>query len=207
MNARGSVRLPALAGAAVFCSLVAACGGSSSPSIGASTTWTSGPASSAAGGVSGPATPAQLQADAAKVYPPCLATTCSALGAKFTTCDSGLSGSVGAMGDTLAPCPLTARMRQQLQADTDGVISAPDPLGGGQQEAFMSESFTAEPSGTGGVVHVSLVAAGGGVEKTDLVFADNGSGLQLDDVYCAGHDAATTDAYVAGWLTRATCGA
>ena len=200
MNARGWILVPVLA------SLIAACGGSASPSAPASSTTASG--SSTQRGATGPATSTQLQAAAAKVYPPCLASTCSARGATFTTCDSGgLSGSVGAMGDTLAPCPLTDRMRQQLQADTDGVTSAPDPLGGGQEELFTSESFTEEPSGTGGVVHASLVAVGGGTAKTDLVFANNGSGLQLDDVYCTGHDRATTDAYAAGWLTRATCSA
>lgn len=200
------IRWRAFAGAAVLGSLIAACGGSLSPTA-ATPSPTAIPSASSTPRGAGPATPARLQAAAARVYPPCLASTCSARGATFTTCDSGgLSGSVGAMGDTLAPCPLTARLRQQLQADTDGVTSAPDPLGGGQEELFTSESFTAEPSGTGGVVHASLVAVGGSVAKTDLVFADNGSGLQLDDVYCTGRDRATTDAYVSGWLTRATCG-
>ena len=199
MKARGWILLTVLA------SLIAACGGSSSPSVAPSSATAS--VSSTQGGAAGPATPTQLQSAAAKVYPPCLAPTCSTRGAMFTTCDSGLSGSTGAMGDTLAPCPLTARLRQQLQAVTDGVTSAPDPLGGGQEELFTSESFTEEPGGTGGVVHASLVAGGGSMAKTDLIFTNDGSGLRLDDVYCTGHDRATTDAYASGWLTRATCGA
>lgn len=111
------------------------------------------------------------------------------------------------MGDTLATCPLTPRLKQQLEADTADVTSAPDPLGGGQDEEFTDEAFAAEPSTTGGVVHVVLSLSGGNAAKTDLVFVSSGGKLALDDVYCTGKDPSSTDAYAAGWLARATCSA
>ncbi|HEX6537718.1 MAG TPA: hypothetical protein VF155_00875 [Candidatus Dormibacteraeota bacterium] len=111
------------------------------------------------------------------------------------------------MGDLLAPCPLTPRLSQQLEAVTSNITSAPDPLGGGQEQEFTSEAFTAEPGTSGGTVHATLALVGGTDAKTDLVFVTNGGKLLLDDVYCTGKDPASTDAYAAGWLSRATCSA
>lgn len=195
-----------LLGAAVLGGVMAACGGSSGPPAARATASSSAAASSQTPAVV--VTTAALQSAAAAVFPPCVAAACASHGAKFTTCDSGgLSGSTGAMGDTLATCPLTPRLKQQLEADTADVTSAPDPLGGGQDEEFMDEAFTAEPSASGGVVHVVLSLGGGYAAKTDLVFVSSGGKLVLDDVYCTGKDPSTTDAYAAGWLARATCSA
>ena len=110
------------------------------------------------------------------------------------------------MGDKLTTCPLTSRLLQQLETVTADVANAPDPLGGGQKEQFTSESFTSVPSPNGGTVHAVLTpTGGGGSSTTDLVFVTSGSKLLLDDVSCTGKDPATTDAYAAGWLTRAIC--
>lgn len=108
------------------------------------------------------------------------------------------------MGDKLTTCPLTSRLLQQLNIATAGG-GVPDPLGGGQAEQFTSETFTAEPTATGGVVHAVLVLTTGSTAKTDLVFVAGGAKLVLDDLYCTGKDQGTTDVYVAGWLTRADC--
>jgi hypothetical protein len=40
----------------------------------------------------------------------------------------------------------------------------------------------------------------------DLVVVVQGSQLLVDDIYCTGTDPGGTDAYAAGWLTRAVCG-
>ena len=201
MLARGVSAAFALA---IAC-LIAACGGSEgSPDTTSGPAGTAPPSSTATPAAQAP-TAAQLQAAAAAVYPACVAPTC-ATGAKFTTCDSGYSGQQGVMGDKLTTCPLTSRLLQQLETITTGVANAPDPLGGGQAEQFTSESFTVVPSSSGGTVHAVLTpTGGGGSTSTDLVFVVSGSKLLLDDVYCTSKDPSTTDAYVAGWLTRATC--
>lgn len=189
---------------AIAC-LIAACGGSSSsPATASGPAGTGTPSSTATPAAQTP-TVAQLQAAAAAVYPACVAPTC-ATGAKFTTCDSGYSGQQGVMGDKLTTCPLTSRLLQQLETVTAGVANAPDPLGGGQGQQFVSESFTAAPGANGGTVHAVLTPTGGGASATtDLVFVAGGAKLLLDDVYCTGKDPSTTDVYATGWLTRATC--
>lgn len=191
----------------VFACLLAACGGSSGPAASASGPAATDTASSAATPAAQAPTAAQLQAAAEAVYPACVAPTCAG-GAKFATCDSGYSGQQGVMGDKLTTCPLTSRLLQQLETVTSGAATAPDPLGGGQVEQFASESFTAVPGSNGGTVHAVLTLLGAGGSTTiDLVFVAGGAKLLLDDVYCTGKDPATTDAYAAGWLTRATCAA
>lgn len=119
----------------------------------------------------------------------------------FTTCDAGSSGS-----DVFAPCPLTSRLATQLQDDVAGTPSAPDPLGGGQDAEWATETFDAVPSSTGGTIHVSLgFGAGTALEKIDLLVVLRGSDLQVDDIYCTGSDPEATDAFVPGWLTRSVC--
>ena len=121
----------------------------------------------------------------------------------FTTCDAGSSGA-----DVFAPCPLTPRLATQLQDDVAGTPSAPDPLGGGQEPEWATETFNAVPSSTGGVIHVSLgFGAGTAPEKIDLLVVLRGSELEVDDVYCTGADPETTDAFVPDWLTRSVCSA
>ena len=202
MSTHGSRRLALAAGAASLGGLFAACGGSAGPYATSSTP----SVSSSTATTTEPPTVAQLQAAAAAVYPACLSPVC-ANGAKFTTCDSGLSGQQGVMGEALTTCPITTRLRQQLETVTAGVASAPDPLGGGRDAQFTSESFTAVPGAQGGTVHAMLTLYGGGASAAiDLVFVTGGSKPLLEDVYCTGKDPGTTDAYAAGWLARATCG-
>ncbi len=119
----------------------------------------------------------------------------------FTTCDAGASGA-----DVFASCPLTPRLTTQLQTDTAGAVSAPDPLGGGQDPEWTTETFAAAPSNTGGVVHVSLEFGQGiNPERLDLVVLLTGSQLLVDDIYCTGTDPASGDAFAGGWLTRSVC--
>jgi hypothetical protein len=142
----------------------------------------------------------ELSALAAQVYPPCTPATCAG-SARFTTCDAGASGA-----DVFSSCPLTPRLATQLQADTAGAVSAPDPLGGGQDPEWTTETFAAAPSNTGGVVHVSLgFGPGTNPEKLDLVVLLTGSQLLVDDIYCTGSDPASGDAFADGWLTRSVC--
>lgn len=186
--------------------LVAACGGSpGSPGTASSQAGSPTPLNTVTPAAHAP-TVAQLQAAATLVFPACVAQTCAS-GAKFATCDSGYSGQQGVMGDKLTTCPLTSRLLQQLETVTAGAASAPSAVGGGQDEQFTAETFTAVPGASGGTVHAVLTPIGGGASAAiDLVFVTSGAKLLLDDVYCTGKDPATTDAYAVGWLTRATCG-
>jgi hypothetical protein len=119
----------------------------------------------------------------------------------FTTCDAGSSGP-----DVFAPCPLTTRLVTQLKSEVDGVPSAPDPLGGGQDPEWITETVTATPSSTGGVAHVTLgFGPDTTTEKYDLVVIIQGSRLLVDDLYCTGSDPATGDVYAADWVDRSVC--
>ncbi len=144
----------------------------------------------------------ELTALAAHVYPPCTPATCAG-SSMFTTCDAGASGS-----DVFASCPFTPRLATQLHTDAAGAVSAPDPLGGGQDPEWTTETFAATPSRTGGVVHVLLgFGPGTNPEKLDLVVLLTGSQLLVDDIYCTGSDPATGDAFADGWITRSVCAA
>ena len=145
------------------------------------------------------ATAAQLQAVADAVYPACTPSTCPGGGGSYTTCDAGHSGS-----NVYSACPLTARLAAQLNADTSG--GAGDPLGGGQDPVWQTRSITGVPSSTGGVAHVVLGFTGSSThEAIDLVIVAGGGGLAVDDLYCAGSNPSTSDAYAPGWDGRATC--
>ncbi len=134
------------------------------------------------------------------MYPACTPANCAG-DAMFTTCDASSSGP-----DVFAPCPLTPRLDAQLKTDVDGVASAPDPLGGGQDPEWATQSVTAAPSATGGIAHVRLgLGPGTTMETYDLVVVIKGSQLLVDDIYCTGTDPATGDAYVEGWLERSVC--
>jgi hypothetical protein len=118
----------------------------------------------------------------------------------FTTCDAGSSGP-----DVFASCPLTMRLVAQLKSDVNGVLSAPDPLGGGQDPQWTTEVVTATPSATGGIAHVALgFGSGTSTERYDLVVILEGSQLLVDDIYCTGTDPAG-DVFAAGWLSRSVC--
>lgn len=146
------------------------------------------------------ATSNELSRLAATMYPPCTPSTCAGA-ALFTTCDAGSSGA-----DVFAPCPLTPRLETQLQDDVAGTPSAPDPLGGGQDPEWATETFNAAPSSTGGIIHVSLgFGAGTAPEKIDLIVVLRSSDLEVDDIYCTDTDPELSDAFVPGWLTRSVC--
>lgn len=118
----------------------------------------------------------------------------------FTTCDAASAEA----SDVFADCPLTATLELQLRDDVGGSLNAPDPLGGGQNPEWTAEKFTAEPSATGGVVHVTL-STGTTSEKLDLVMVVAGSQLLVDDISCTGADPEVSDAMTPGWLARSTC--
>ena len=186
--------------------LLAACGSPANPT--ANVTSTAAPAATpAATATPTPApsaTPAatvdELTVVASLVYPACTPANCAG-DAMYTTCDAGSSGP-----DVFASCPLTAHSLAQIKHDVDGVPSAPDPLGGGQDPEWTTETVTASPSSTGGVVHVTLgFGPGTTTEEYDLVVILQGSKLLVDDLYCTGSDRSGGDVYASGWLNRSVC--
>jgi hypothetical protein len=186
--------------------VLASCGSTASPTASTtstptvtpapaeSTTPTPAPATTAAASIE------ELSVVASTVYPACTPADCAG-DAMYTTCDASSSGP-----DVFAPCPLTTRLDSQLKSEVDGVTSAPDPMGGGQDPEWLTEAVSAMPSATGGVVHVTLgLGPGTTPEKYDLVVVLQGSRLLVDDIYCTGSDPTTTDAFAAGWLERSVC--
>ena len=146
------------------------------------------------------ATVDELSVVASMMYPACAPANCAG-DAMFTTCDASSSGP-----DVFAPCPLTAKLVARLKVEVDGVPSAPDPIGGGQDPEWTSQAVTATPSATGGVAHVVLgFGPGTTSEKYDLVVILQGSQLLVDDIYCTGTDPAAADVYAAGWIDRSVC--
>jgi hypothetical protein len=146
------------------------------------------------------ATVGELSVVAAMMYPACTPANCAG-DAMYTTCDAGSSGP-----DVFAPCPLTTKLDSQLKSDVDGVASAPDPIGGGQDPEWLTEAVTAMPSATGGVVQVTLgLGPGTTPEKYDLVVVLQGSQLLVDDIYCTGSDPTDADVFAPGWLERSVC--
>jgi hypothetical protein len=144
------------------------------------------------------ATSAQLSAVAVLVYPRC-AGTCTATGAIFTSCEINQSGTL------FSACPITVRLRTQLLKDVSGVVSAPDPLGGGQDPQWQTETISATPSAQGGVAHVILGFTDSTTHETyDLLIVVQSGRLLVDDIYCTGQSPSTTDAYASGWLNRST---
>jgi hypothetical protein len=134
------------------------------------------------------------------LYPACTPASCAG-NAMFTTCDASSSGP-----DVFAPCPLTMRLVTQLKSDVNGVVSAPDPIGGGQDPEWITRTVTPAATATGGVVHVTLgFGPGTTTEKYDLIVVLHGSQLLVDDIYCTGTDPAGADVFVAGWLGRSVC--
>lgn len=133
------------------------------------------------------------------VYPDCH-DTCAGQDNHFASCDFGSSGA-----SRWANCPLTPRLITQLNADVQGVPSAAEPLGGGQDPYWATESITAEPGPTGGLVHAALGYGGNPSTRTDLVVVVVNGRLLVDDVYCTGSNPSTSDAYAPGWLNRSNC--
>jgi hypothetical protein len=147
---------------------------------------------------SGAASP--LAAVAAKVYPVCGPSSCVAnRTGYYTTCDTGNPARFSA-------CPFTPRLIAQLMKDIQGVNSAPEPIGGGQDPEWETEAITTDLSATGGVAHVALGFTGSSQrDQIDLIMVPSDGQLFVDDVNCTGTDPATSDAYATGWLNRSTC--
>jgi hypothetical protein len=190
----------------VAMAVLVSCGSSASPTASTTIAPTVAPTSApVATPTPAPATTAAATVDelsvvASTVYPACTPANCAG-DAMYTTCDASSPGP-----DVFAPCPLTTRLDSQLKSVVDGVASAPDPIGGGQDPEWLTEAVTAMPSATGGVVQVTLgLGAGTTPEKYDLVVVLQGSQLLVDDIYCAGSDPTTADVFAAGWLDRSTC--
>lgn len=121
-------------------------------------------------------------------------------GGRYVSCDNGRSGPT-----RYSNCPLTARLNDRLLTVFSGFISAPEPLGGGQDPEWAAESATAEPTGTGGVVHVSLAKPNETGSRYDLVVILSKGQLVVDDIYCTGADPTTSSIYVPGWMNRFHC--
>ncbi|MFZ2033603.1 MAG: hypothetical protein WAW53_07595 [Candidatus Dormiibacterota bacterium] len=186
--------------------LVISCGSPANPTAGSTGTATPAPTyaatatPSAAPASTAAATGDELNVVASMMYPACTPASCAG-DAMFTTCDAGSSGL-----DVFAACPLTARLVAQLRSAVDGVVSAPDPLGGGQDPEWTTKSVITTPSPTGGIAHVVLGSgAGNTTEKYDLVVIVQSSQLLVDDIYCTGKDPTADDVYAAGWATRSVC--
>jgi hypothetical protein len=166
------------------------------PTFTATATSTPNPGSTAA------ASAGEVAAVASLVYPACTPANCAG-DAMFTTCDASSPGP-----DVFAPCPLSQRLAMQLHAEVDGVASAPDPVGGGQDPEWITRAVTTTPSATGGVDHVTLgFGPGTTTERYDLVVVVEGSRLLVDDIYCTGADPASADVFAGGWLDRCVCSA
>lgn len=187
--------------------LLVSCGSPATPTAHATSTATLSPTFSATATptpaqATSAATAEQLSTIASMVYPACTPAKCIGT-AMFTTCDAGSSGP-----DIFASCPLTSRLVAQLKHDVNGVTSAPDPVGGGQDPAWTTELVTATPSATGGVAHVTLRFGPGTImDKYDLVVILQGSRLLVDDIYCTATDPTGGDVYATGWLNRSVCSA
>ncbi len=191
---------------AVAAVMLVSCGPSASPSASTTSTPTVAPTpDQVATPTPTPATTAAATADelsavASMLYPACTPANCAG-DAMYTTCDASSPGP-----DVFAPCPLTTKLDSQLKSDVDGVASAPDPIGGGQDPEWQTEAVTAMPSATGGVVQVTLgFGPGTAPEKYDLVVVLQGSQLLVNDIYCVGSDPAGADVFAAGWLDRSVC--
>ena len=186
--------------------LLVSCGSPANPTAGATntpairSTPSQTPAPTPSPTTTADATVSELTAIAALVYPNCTPANCVG-GAMFTTCDASSSGA-----DVFASCPLTARLIAQLRQDVQGVPSAPDPIGGGQDPEWTTRTVTATPSATGGIAQVVLgFGPGTAPEKYDLVVIVQASQLLVDDLYCTGADASANDVFAPGWITRSVC--
>jgi len=129
---------------------------------------------------------------AAQIYP--------SEGGRYVTCDSGFSGST-----RYSHCPVTARLNDRLLTVFSGSISAPEPLGGGQDPEWPMESISSDLSGTGGVAHVELAKPGSPSSRYDLVIHRTQGKLLVDDIYCTKADPSTSSIYQTGWMNRSGC--
>lgn len=170
--------------------MVAACGNSSAPENGASSSQAPNPTLVSPSPTLVPA--ADLIAVAAKIYPN--------RAGQYVTCDSGYGGST-----RYSQCPVTARLNDRLLTVFAGYISAPEPLGGGQDPEWPAESITADAIGAGGVAHVVLTKPASPSSRYDLVIISSGGKLLVDDIYCTGADPASSSIYVDGWRNRFGC--
>lgn len=118
---------------------------------------------------------------------------------RYVTCDFLAGGP-----SRYSQCPITPRLNDRLLTVFTG-ISAPEPLGGGQDPEWPSESITSNPSDTGGVAHVVLSSPSSPPSRYDLVIVWSQGDLLVDDIYCTGADPATSTIYADGWSGRYMC--
>jgi hypothetical protein len=170
--------------------MLAACANSSAPLAHTSPSPSANPASTSPSAT--PMSADDLISVAAQIYP--------LQAGRYVTCDSGYGGST-----RYAHCPVTARLGDRLLTVFSGYISAPEPLGGGQDPEWPAESITADPRGTGGVAHVVLTKPTSPSSRYDLVIILSGGKLLVDDIYCTGADPSTSSIYVDGWMNRFSC--
>jgi hypothetical protein len=170
--------------------MLAACANSSAPLAHTSPSPSANPASTSPSAT--PMSADDLISVAAQIYP--------LQAGRYVTCDSGYGGST-----RYAHCPVTARLGDRLLTVFSGYISAPEPLGGGQDPEWPAESITADPGGTGGVAHVVLTKPTSPSSRYDLVIILSGGKLLVDDIYCTGADPPTSSIYVDGWMNRFSC--
>jgi hypothetical protein len=150
--------------------ILVACGSNTSTSTTAAVTATSGtssptPTPTATAGV----TEAELQSLADKLYPN------SSSGRQ--TCFNG--------DTTVAQCPVTARLRTAIEAQqAQNTGGGADPICGCQNiDSGMSFTYTVDPSGGGGVIHMSSF---GGSDRVDFVVIPQGGTFLADDIkYCS----------------------
>ena len=100
---------------------------------------------------------------------------------------------------------MTPRLVSRLLTVFSGFISAPEPLGGGQDPEWPAESINADPNSTGGVAHVVLTKPASPGSHYDLVMVFSGGKLLADDLYCTGADPVTSSIYADGWMNRSGC--
>jgi len=170
--------------------MLAACGNSPAPLVQSSSSPSANPA--AVRPSVAPLATDDLISVAARIYP--------LQAGRYVTCDSGHGGSM-----RYSQCPVTARLIDRLLTVFSGYVSAPEPLGGGQDPEWPAESIAADPGGTGGVAHVILTKPASPSSRYDLVIISSGGKLLVDDIYCTGADPATSSIYVDGWMSRFSC--
>lgn len=176
-------------GFVAFVLVLAAYGNSSAPLAQTSPGQSANPASASP---SAPVPTGDLISVAAHIYP--------LQAGRYVTCDAGSGGLT-----RYSQCPVTTRRRDRLLTVFSGYISAPEPLGGGLDPEWPTESITADPRDTGGIAHVVLTKPASPSSRYDLVTISSGGNLLVDDIYCTGDDPATSSIYVAGWMDRFAC--
>jgi hypothetical protein len=154
-------------GSLAVAAALAACGGNTTTVTGSSSPASTSTAASTPTPVA--TTTADLQAVANLLYPS------SSSGRQ--TCFNG--------DTTVAHCPVTARLRTAIEAlFAKATGGGADPICGCQNiDPGMSFTYTVDPSGSGGVIHMSQFS---GSDHVDVVVIRQGGSFLADDIkYCS----------------------